>query len=238
MATPSRAAAADRFYISSAILISLVVFAGFARTYYLKFAFGTPSLPWLLHLHGIIMTAWVLLFLTQVTLVANHRVDLHRRLGVAGIFLAALIVTVGTAAAIRLARRDVLAHPNSNYPLAFLALQLLGLLLVFAILVASALLLRRRPEYHKRLMLLAFLRLLPPAVTRLPLSFIQTGGIPVIVAVDVLAVFLVLLVDTIKNRRLHPALAWGGLLLAGSDFLVIYISGTAAWLAFAKWLIS
>jgi hypothetical protein len=238
MATPLRTASADRFYVSCAILISLVVFAGFARTYYLKFVFGTPSLPWLLHVHGIVMTAWIVLFLTQVGLVSAHRVDLHRRLGMTGGFLAALIVTVGAAAAIRMTRRDVLIHPNSDYPLAFLALQLLGLLLVFSVLVVCALLLRRRPEYHKRLMLLAFLRLLPPAVTRLPLSFIQKGGIPVIVGVDVVAVILVSVVDTIRNRRLHPALAWGGLLLVGSDFVVIYISGTTGWLAFAKWLIS
>lgn len=110
MGTPFGTAAADRFYVSCALLISLVVFAEFARTYYLKFALGTPSLQWLLHAHGIVMTAWVVLFLTQVNLTSAHRVALHRRLGV--------------AAAIRVARRDANAYPNSDYPLSFPALQL------------------------------------------------------------------------------------------------------------------
>ena len=227
----------DRFYLWFAIVLSAIVVSGFARTYYLKFLFGTRSLPWLLHLHGLIMTAWVALFLTQVTLVSARRTDLHRRLGFAGAILAFFIVVVGAIAAIQMARRGVILYPGSDYPLSFLALQLVGLLFIFAVLVISALLLRNRPDYHRRLMLLAFLRLLPPAVTRLPLSVVQKGGIPLIVGVDVLAVIAVILIDSIKHRRLHPALAWGGLLLAGSDFAVIYLSQTSAWLHFAKWLV-
>ena len=237
MHTSTRVTRPDRFYLWFAIVLSLIVVSGFARTYYLKFLFGTPSLPWLLHFHGLIMTAWVTLFLTQVSLVSANRIDLHRRLGFAGAILAFFIVAVGTVAAIRMARRDVLAFPGSDYPLSFLALQLIGLLFVFAVLVTSALLLRHRPDYHRRLMLLAFLRLLPPAVTRIPLTIVQKGGIPLIVGVDVFAVIALILLDCIKHRRLHPALAWGGLLLAGSDFAVIYFSQTSAWLHFAKWLV-
>ena len=237
MNTSTRYVRPDRFYLWCAIVLSVIVVSGFARTYYLKFLFGTPSLPWLFHLHGLIMTAWVALFLAQVTLISAGRVDIHRRLGFAGGILAFLIVVVGTVAAIHMARRDVVLYPTSDYPLSFLALQLVGLLFIFAVLVTSALLLRNRPDYHKRLMLLAFLRLLPPAVTRLPLSIVQKGGIPLIVGVDVFAVIAVTLVDWIKHRRLHPALASGGLLLAGSDFAVIYLSQTSVWLHFAKWLV-
>ena len=60
-----------RLYILVAVFIPLIVLTGFARTYYLKSFFGTPALPGLLvHLHGIVMTSWVVLFVTQVSLVA------------------------------------------------------------------------------------------------------------------------------------------------------------------------
>jgi hypothetical protein len=89
--------------------------AGFARTYYLKFAFGTPALPWLLHVHGALMTSWFALFFVQVNLIAARRVVLHRRLGVAGAVLAGLIVVVGIAVALHGAARDRLL-PNTSGP--------------------------------------------------------------------------------------------------------------------------
>jgi len=229
---------ADRFYTWFGVSFALVVFTGFARTYYLKLVFGTPALPLLLHLHGLVMTFWVTLFVVQVRLVASHRTDLHRALGVVGAFLAALVVSLATVASIGMARRDTIAHPHSEYPLALLALQLIGLVLVFAILISVALYLRRRPDYHKRLMVLALLRLLPPATTRLPVAFIQRGGVPILIGIDVVSVLVVVIIDSIKHRRLHPAFGWGGLLLVASDLLVVLLSGTSAWLRFARWLIA
>lgn len=84
------------FYTWVAVAAALIVFAGFARTYYLKGLFGTRSLPLLLHIHGSVMTLWFVLFLLQVRLVAAHRTDLHRRLGILGAFWALLVVVVGT----------------------------------------------------------------------------------------------------------------------------------------------
>src|SRR5258706_14231350 len=85
-----------RLYLWFAALMPLIVLAGFARTYYLKGFFGTPSLPGLLvHLHGLVMTTWVVLFITQVTLVATRRTRTHMRLGIFGAGLAALVVWLG-----------------------------------------------------------------------------------------------------------------------------------------------
>ena len=72
-----------RMYIWFAVFMPIIVLAGFARSYYLKGFFGFPALPSLLvHLHGIVMTSWVVLFVTQVTLVATGRTRTHQRLGV------------------------------------------------------------------------------------------------------------------------------------------------------------
>jgi hypothetical protein len=72
-----------RLYAAAALVAILIVFAGFAPTYYLKGAFGTPDLSTLKHVHGVVMTAWFALFFTQALLVANGRTATHRKLGVA-----------------------------------------------------------------------------------------------------------------------------------------------------------
>src|SRR3954452_14258854 len=89
-----------RFYVGMAIAFAITVFAGFARTYFLKAHFGSPPLGPLVHLHGAIFTTWVLFFLVQTTLVASGRTYLHRRMGIAGVVLAALVLALGTTVAI------------------------------------------------------------------------------------------------------------------------------------------
>ena len=85
-----------RLYIWFVVLIPLIVLVGFARTYYLKGFFGNPPLPGLLvHVHGLVMTSWVVLFIAQVSLVATRRTKTHQRLGVLGAILSGVVVVVG-----------------------------------------------------------------------------------------------------------------------------------------------
>src|SRR2546423_938063 len=141
-----------RLYAWVAFFIPLIVLAGFARSYYLKGLFGTPVLPGLLvHLHGLVMTSWVALFVAQVWLVASRRTRVHQRLGVLGALLAALLIVVGYVTAVSAAARGAPPGPPA---LQFLVVPLFDLL-VFAILIGTALYYRRRLETHKRLMLLA-----------------------------------------------------------------------------------
>ena len=78
-----------RLYFAIAILFPAVVLLGFARTYYLKGLFATPPLPsGLVHLHGLVMTTWVVLFVVQVRLISTKRIRLHQKLGYASIALA------------------------------------------------------------------------------------------------------------------------------------------------------
>lgn len=223
-----------RLYIWVAVIFPIIVLAGFARTYYLKGLFDTPPLPGLLvHVHGIVMTSWVLLFVAQIGLVASRRTKVHQRLGVLGGVLAALVVLVGVLTAVSSAARGL---PPTPPPLESLAIPL-GDMLVFGILVAVALYFRRRFEIHKRLMLLASLTLLAPAIARLPLKFIETGGPFVFFGLTDLCVIACVAFDTIKNRRLHPAFAWGTILFIGSQPLRLMLAGTDLWLSFASSLV-
>ena len=224
-----------RLYIGFAVLMPLIVLAGFARTYYLKGFFGNPPLPGLLvHVHGLVMTSWVALFITQVSLVATRRTRTHQRLGVLGAVLAALIVVVGIATAIAAAARGASPGPP---PLQFLVIPL-GDMLVFAILVGMALYWRRgRLDIHKRLMLLAAVNLLAPAIARIPLGFIANGGALAFFGLTDLCILACVGVDTIRNRRLHPAFLWGTLFIIAAQPSRLMLAGTDIWLRFATALV-
>lgn len=232
-----------RFYFWASIAAFGVVFAGFARTYYLKTFFGTPALPWLLHLHGALMTSWFVLFVVQTRLVAARRIQVHRRLGVFGGVLVVLIVIVGVAVALRFGGEH--AHsPDRSHTLQFMGFVLFALL-IFAILVGAALLLRRRLDYHKRLMLLSCLSLVGPGLIRLPLkhvpfvAFLKTGGPLGLFGLDLLLVYACVAYDTWRNHRLHPAFVCGTLLMAFLDlpFISMFLS-SPTWTRFAAWLVS
>jgi hypothetical protein len=70
-----------QFFTGMAIAMLVFVFIGFARSYFLAGVLHSRPLPNLLvHVHGALFTAWILLLVTQTSLVAGHRVRLHRRL--------------------------------------------------------------------------------------------------------------------------------------------------------------
>jgi hypothetical protein len=217
-------------YTWVAVLISILVLIGFAPTYYLSSAFGGRKLSVLAHLHGVVMTSWIVLFIVQVRLVAAHRVKLHLRLGVFGVFLTVLVVVVGTIAAVSAAARGSGPKP----PLVFLAIPL-GDILVFAILAGTSLYFRRHPGLHKRLMLLAALSILGSAIARFPLEFFQTPS----GYFGLLDLFVIgsLAYDTIRNHKFNQAFALGALLIIVSQPLRLFLSGTETWMQFAGWLV-
>jgi len=235
VARPTRTAE-RRFFIGAGIVALFVVFTGFARTYFLKGAFGTPELPALLHVHGLVMTAWFTTFLVQVSLVAAGRTDLHRRVGTAGVGLAALVLVIGTATAINAAR---LGHvpPGAPPPLVFLAIPL-GDMLVFATLVTLGVAYRRRSDFHKRFMTMASLGIITAAVARIPLDALQAGGLPMFFATTDLVILGFVTLDTWRHRRLHPAFGWGLAIVVLSQAARFAAAGTPQWQAFARWLIS
>ncbi|MFL5403485.1 MAG: hypothetical protein ACJ8BF_11780 [Gemmatimonadales bacterium] len=223
-----------RFYVGMAIAIVITVFAGFSRTYFLKAEFGSPALSPLLHIHGFVFTAWVLFFLMQTTLVASGRTYLHRRMGVAGAVLALLVLIVGTTVAIVRVKHGsapIIGVP----PLSFLAIPLFDML-VFAILVGSALYFRHRLEAHKRLMTLGMIALTSAPIARLHFPILPPGP-PTFFGLTDLFIVAMLVFDLSTRKKIHPATIWGGLLIVASQPLRLIISGTPAWMAFARWLV-
>ncbi len=228
------------FYSTMSIAMAATVFAGFASTYYVPLMGDGPAAtvsggPFtsIVHLHGALFTAWVGLFLIQTTLVATRRVGVHRRLGVAGAVLAASMVAVGVSVAVATAARG--GAPPGVDARAFLIIPLTDMLL-FATFVVTALTRRRDKEAHKRLMLLAYTSIMAAAMARLP------GVLPLgpFVFFGMASVFIVAgaIYDIATRRRIHRVYLWGGALFVVSVPLRLMLSDTAAWQAFASWIVS
>lgn len=200
------------FYLGASFVFLALVMWVFARTYYFKLLFGTPVLPVLLHVHGAVMSGWVVLLALQSGLIAANRVRWHRRLGVFAACWAALVVALGSVTTIHAAAREVRAQTETApIQVVIMGLELLQMLF-FAGLVTLAILWRRRTDIHKRLMLLTIACMLPSVLARLPVSFMSNRVI--LIGLDVFVLGCIAL-DTWRHRRVHPALAWaGGLFIA------------------------
>jgi hypothetical protein len=224
-----------RFYTGMAIAMFVAVFVGFSQSFFLRPLFpGTPSpAERLFYLHGALFTAWIVLLVTQATLVAKGRLVLHRRLGTAGAWLAAAMIALGVYAALVAANRPGGFIGVPVPPLQFLIVPLTDMVL-FGTLVALAVANRREAQTHKRLMLLATINLTTAAFARFPLVA-DAGPLAAFALTDAFVVALAVW-DFRTRGRLHPATLWGGLAIIASQPLRLVLSGTAPWLAFATWL--
>jgi len=223
-------------FVAGLLLVVVIVFAGFAPTFYLKGVYGAPPLSSLLFAHGLAMSSWIALLVVQTALVESGRTDLHRRVGVAGAGIAVLLVVIGAAAALAAARRGFSPTPAVT-PHMFLAIPLVDLL-VFSILVGTALATRRRSATHKRLMLLATVGMLTPAVARLPIDPLRQLGLPAFFTVTIACVLLVVAIDTVRQHRLHPAFGWGAALVIAAVPGRIALAHSDAWVSVARRLVA
>jgi hypothetical protein len=236
LAVPRVRGPAERaFYTGMALAILAAVFLGFARSFFLR--------PWhpeprgapetFFYLHGAVFTAWFVLLVVQASLVGLGRTDLHRRLGTAGALLAVAMVVMGTAGALIAARRPGGFVGIGVPPLRFLAIPLFDMAL-FALMVGIAVARRRDPQTHKRLMLVASIAIITAAIARWPFAFMEAGPPAFFGITDLFLVPLVVW-DLATRRRLHPATLWAGLAVLVSQPLRLWLSGTAGWMAFARW---
>lgn len=195
----------ERFFLRSAIVMALVIVAGFS--FQLAMGRSTFASPLRVHVHAVLFMGWVAIYLLQNVLVATNRIDLHRRLGwVAAGWMVAMTVSgfLVTAAMVR----------NGNAPFFFQPLQFLIFdplsVLAFAGLTVSAILLRRRTEWHRRLHYCGMTMLLAPAFGRLlPLPLLQPWAWEAAFAATLLFPLAGMWADVRRRGRVHPAWGWG-----------------------------
>jgi hypothetical protein len=183
-------------------------------------------------LHGLVFSAWAVLFMAQVSLVSAGRTDLHRRLGRAGFGLVMLMAIIGTLAALEgVARRS---GPPVVPPLSWLAVPLLDVP-VFLGLIWAGLYNRSKAQVHKRFMLISMIGLLPPSLGRLPWP--EAIPFPVIIIGGQLAFLAALATwDLWSRSKVHWVTVLGTAALVGSWLFRLAIWQTGWWLAFAGWV--
>ena len=213
------------FYVVAIATLGIVVVTGFARTFYLRPLFHRTALAPALYLHGAVMTAWFALIALQYGLIASKRGALHRQVGRVGPGVGVLVLAVGAITVVRAAAR---LAPPWGLPFWELVVAFDGLnLLLFSVFVISAIALRKRRDVHARLMILASVALLPPAIGRASLLFMH-GGNELAVLFSLTAVLvLILAADVAQLRRAHPALLYGGGAIIVANFAT-YVAQTAA----------
>lgn len=197
------------FFVIMACAVIVTVFAGFAPTFYLRGSFTqTRPMSVLLHVHGIVFSAWISFFLVQTLLIVRGSRRLHQRLGWVGAAIAAAMVALVTAAVIEQ------LHRVNGFPPPPLALALSVFdIAVFAGLVGSALYYRKRSDWHKRLLLSATIVLLGAPMFRAVQYVIGLSNIPRVSLISTLLVDAFFLpcfaYDLLTRRRIHPAFLVG-----------------------------
>ena len=204
----SRAKTRTRFYVGMSLLIVAIVLAGFGPSFF-NMATGAPR-PWFFHLHGAVFLGWLALLVCQAVLGARGKIALHRRVGSFGVAYGALLWIVGlvmtfysTALHLRAGEWDM------DRAAAFLTIPL-GDMVLFGGFFAAAIAYRRKPEIHKRLILLACVAVMFAGAFRLR----YIVGVPVQIAVWYSPVIAGMLYDRLRLGRVHRVYWIGAAIMA------------------------
>lgn len=225
-----------RTAIVAAAALVLFILAGFGPTYFFHPTAATEKYRLLVHIHAFSMVAWVVLFIAQITLIRTKNVRTHMRLGIFGTALAVFVIVLGTVLGITSAKIGTGGPPGID-PLSFLTVPLFTMW-IFAILFAAAVYFRKKPAYHKRLMILTAVNFSGAAIARIPIESLQSLGPIWFLGAPLIFGLVLFIVDSLRNRSIDPAFAGGMILLAVGYPAMLFVGGTQSWLAFAGWLVS
>lgn len=234
---PRDLATSDRwFHLAAAAAAAVITVIGFSPTFFARPS-TLPPLPSLVVLHGVVFTGWLVAYALQSTLISTKRRDLHRKLGYWFVGLGAAMVLLGVVTAVEAVRRGA-GGAFDDDPRVFMVLPFFDFVL-FAGFLGAGYWWRRSLETHKRLMLLATIDLVGPAMARIA----QHSSRPLFsehfpmwaFAGMMLCIAVASMYDLTTRRRVHPAYLWGAFILTASGPIRFTIGGTAAWLSFVDW---
>jgi len=217
------------YFIIFTLIFASIILIGFSRTFLIPIAKGTLSKPLIVHVHGAFFFAWTALLVSQAVLAATKRLRAHRKVGSLAGWLVLPMLVLGTAVATLDTIHDFKAG-DGDAALSFYYGELIDLAM-FGLLAGSAMLLRQKPEYHKRLVILGSLGLIGAAIGRIPeisnfFLYIYLGLIASVGAYDIAS-----------RRSIHPATAIGASVLLILGLSEGPIGDSASWLYVAHQLL-
>jgi hypothetical protein len=253
--TGARTNVSRQFYFAMALTCLVIAVLGFMPTYFLPMVQGKFKGPPLVHIHGLVLFAWMAFFCTQTWLVAQGKTLAHRTWGVLGVSIATAMVFVVTAiVSLRVAQASLPGQPEGvAHQVRAFAWVSIGAIGFFTALFVLAIVNIKRPETHKRLLLLATISLLGAPIARwfmtllappagpppiLPPGLPLVGAPPVFVAiapslVGDLLLFLAIWVDWRTRGRPHPVYLIGGAIMLILHLTQVQVAESPAWQAVA-----
>jgi hypothetical protein len=247
-----------RFYMWMAASCLAIAMIGFMPTYFLPMARGTFKVEPIVHIHGLVLFSWVAYFFIQSWLVAQGKVRSHRDWGMLGIaIITAMVFVVTAVVSLRIAQAQLPGQPANvgHGTRAFAWISISTIVFIVPVFVLAIVKLRK-PETHKRLMLLLTISLLGAPIARWFLTFLAPppdaavplppAGLPAINLVPISVtiapalvgdiLLLVAMFYDIRTRgRIHPVYVIGGAIMILIQVTVVPVSESALWqdIAFA-----
>jgi hypothetical protein len=217
------------FYFFMSLLMAATVVYGFSHTIDHNLIHASPLPPFVLYIHAIVFPGWVVFFIVQSALIRSHNIRVHRRLGWFGVGLAVAIVVIGAWTAISIVRFSI-EQKDPFDSVAFTIVQVMDLA-CFAVPFALAIYWRKKPEFHRRLMLIASCALLDAAFGRfpaLPLVF-SPAGVDALICLGVIR-------DLIVEHRVHKVYFYALPILVVCQVaaMVTFVHASPWWVNFAN----
>ena len=217
------------FYFCMSLLVAVVVVLGFSRTVGPRLIHAPSAPPIILYFHAVLFSTWVAFFITQSTLVRTRNVKIHRKLGWFGLVLGIAIPIVGITTAIVMTRLRI--REGVTDAAAFMIVPFFDIL-AFSVTFGLAFYWRTRPEFHRRLMLIATCALTAAAFGRLmPHPWFYAG-------VDAL-ILLAVVRDLVVTKRVHPVYLYGlpSMMLGQIGTISTLVTNWSGWLKVAHALL-
>jgi len=221
-----------RVYLGISFVMVAIIVAGFWPSYFGLLFRNELDKELFIHVHALVYVTWMALFITQIALVATRRVALHRKVGQFGLFWGMVVLVVGTATAVL--RFAIMTAGGAVEPARQFVIWPLLDMVIFAAFFVPAIIYRRKPDIHKRFMIVATTNLIVAAVSRaigmatpvLHLVFVLVWLSPIIIA---------MVYDFNRRQLVHPVYVTGAIVLTVSSFRDAVVT-TDIWLVFTQWL--
>jgi hypothetical protein len=221
-------------YIAVGLLAIATAFAGFWPKYFGPLFGGTLATPRIIHVHAAVFVGWLVIVLVQAWFAATGRLSWHRRFGEYAMYWGLVVVVVGLATAFAMFGQRIAAGNvrEANIRL-FVPLTDLAVFIPF---FTAAWVWKRRPELHKRLIIVATTILLIAAVHRIRFLGGPPPPLPQLLAVWLAPIYIGMTHDLVKHRMVHWVYLLGLAAVLFLKFGRVGMARSQAWADMVAWL--
>ncbi len=224
----ARTGGGERFFFLMALAMLVIILIGFGSRIALT-PQGAKHLSPIVIAHGAVFLCWFVLFAVQARLIGRGGYTLHRKLGIASLTLAALMLVTGF-----LATNSAIARPDwsiGGFVGPASAVFPTFDLLTFTPVYILGLWLRKNAAAHKRLMLLAGLMMIDPAAARMGIGLFDNPMIGTLIEAMLFGALLIY--DWRSRGRPHWASVVGTVLFFGCMAARFAVWSSDGWPQFA-----